>query len=66
MLGVPVPKNIPMKLANVHSSYDLEHIKLQTQKTLVKKVYLSLHQAIKTDIDQVNTSKLAGPTAAPG
>lgn len=59
-MGLCVPKNIPMKQAAVYASYDLEHVKLKdlgaygNEKGSMKKVYSSLHRAVKGDIEGKN------------
>ncbi|CDW91495.1 UNKNOWN [Stylonychia lemnae] len=68
VFGVVVPKNIPVKLAAVQSSWDLEHLKTQGinlfDKGSQKKIYLQLHKQIKGEDLPIKQSR-AGPQPAP-
>lgn len=70
MLGVVVPKNIPLKIAAIKSSYDLEHLKNHGMnlydKGPAKKVYLHLHKAVKGEDMNFKDGKPALPLTAPG
>lgn len=69
-MGVVVPKNIPMKMAAVRGSYELEHLKNHAnifEKGSAKKIYLHLHKMIKgEDLPVMRDGKNVGPLSAPG
>jgi hypothetical protein len=48
-----VPKNIPLKMADIKSSYDLEHLKQRHSQLCdtgaSKKINMHLHKALKGD-----------------
>lgn len=67
VLGVPVPKNIPMKMARVGKSIELESIKgaILQEKSSNKKIYKHIHAQMKGE-DEPRNGVYIGPTNAPG